>query len=143
GVQYTPLATHSPGIQLCDRWPPPDRQADKFTILRSMLSKENDHARAITYLLTGNTPLPTLGFPSIGSVVSKEFGPTNGMPPYVVIPEAVPEYGPGYLGAEHSPFVAGNPNVNGYKVRDLTLPTDLDWTRVTNRRWLLEQMDAN
>jgi hypothetical protein len=141
--EFKPIATNVPGIQICDLLPQTARQADKFTILRSMHTKENDHDRAITYLLTGNTPLPTLGFPSIGSVVSKEFGPTNGMPPYVVIPEAVPEYGPGYLGAEHSPFVAGNPNVNGYKVRDLTLPTDLDWTRVSNRRWLLEQMDAS
>lgn len=140
--EFKPISTNVPGIQICEHLPLTARQADKFTILRSMTSKENDHDRAITYLLTGYAPLPTLGFPSMGSVVAKEFGAKDGLPPYVVIPDSVPEYGAGYLGGEYNPFVAGNPNVNGYKVRDLTLPTDIDWTRVGNRRWLLEKIDS-
>ena len=107
-----------------------------------MHTKEMDHDRAISYLLTGYLPLPTLGFPSMGSVVSKELGPKNGLPPYVVIPDPYLEYGAGYLGAEYGPFVAGNPNVSGYRVRDLVLPADLDWERLGTRRTLLQEMDA-
>jgi len=140
--EFKPISTNVPGIQICEHLPLTARQADKFTILRSMTLKENDHDRAITYLLTGYAPLPTLGFPSMGSVVAKEFGAKDGLPPYVVVPDSVPECGAGYLGGEDNPFVAGNPNVNGYKVRDLTLPTDIDWTRVGNRRWLLEKIDS-
>jgi hypothetical protein len=140
--EFKPIATNVPGIQICEHLPLTARQADKFTILRSMTSKENDHCRAITYLLTGYAPLPTLGFPAMGSVVAKEFGAKDGLPPYVVVPETVPEYSAGYLGGEYNPFVSGNPNVNGYKVRDLTLPTDMDWSRVGNRRWLLEKIDS-
>jgi hypothetical protein len=140
--EFKPISTNVPGIQICEHLPLTARQADKFTILRSMTSKENDHDRAITYLLTGYAPLPTLGFPSMGSVVAKEFGAKDGLPPYVVVPDSVPEYGAGYLGGEYNPFVAGNPNMNGYKVRDLTLPTDIDWARVGNRRWLLEKIDS-
>jgi hypothetical protein len=140
--EFKPISTNIPGIQVCEHLPLTARQADKFTILRSMTSKENDHDRAITYLLTGYAPLPTLGFPSMGSVVAKERGAKDGLPPYIVIPDSVPEYGAGYLGGEYNPFVAGNPNVNGYKVRDLTLPTDIDWRRVGNRRWLLEKIDS-
>jgi hypothetical protein len=33
-----------------------------------MKSKENNHERAINYLLTGYLPLSTLEFPSIGAV---------------------------------------------------------------------------
>ena len=124
--EFKPMSTNVPGIQICEQLPLTALQADKFTILRSMTSKENDHDRAITYLLSGYAPLPTLGFPSMGSVVAKEFGAKDGLPPYVVVPDSVPEYGAGYLGGEYNPFVAGNPNVNGYKVRDLTLPTDID-----------------
>ena len=77
----------------------------------------------------------------MGAVVSKEFGPKNGLPPYVAVPNTFPSYGAGYLGGEYNPFIAGDPNVTGYQVRDLTLPVDVDWTRVGNRRHLLEQMD--
>ncbi len=139
---FKPVSTNVPGIEICELLPQTARQADKFVILRSMHTKENDHDRAITYLLTGYLPLPTLGFPSMGSIISKQFGPKNGLPPYVVMPKLETEYGAGYLGAQYSPFMAGNPNVRGYKVRDLTLPTDVDWARIGNRRWLLEQMDA-
>ena len=140
--EFKPISTNVAGLQVCEHLPMTAKQADKFTVLRSMHSKENDHDRAITYLLTGYAPLPTLGFPSMGSVVAKEFGGTGGIPPYVVMPDTVPEYGAGFLGGEYSPFVAGNPNANQYRVRDLTLPVDIDWSRVGNRRFLLSKMDS-
>jgi hypothetical protein len=140
--EFKPIPTNVPGIQICEHLPFTAKQADKFTILRSMKSRENNHERAINYLLTGYLPLPTLEFPSMGSVVSKELGPKNGLPPYVAVPNTFPSYGGGYLGGAYNPFIAGDPNVSGYQVRDLTLPADVDWTRVANRNFLLKQMDA-
>src|SRR5437879_584107 len=140
--EFKPIPTNVPGIQICEHLPFTARQADKFTILRSMKSRENNHERAINYLLTGYLPLPTLEFPSMGSVISKELGSKNGLPPYVAVPNTFPSYGGGYLGGEYNPFIAGDPNVAGCKVRDLTLPADVDWARVGNRRWLLHKMDA-
>jgi hypothetical protein len=140
--EFNPIPTNVPGIQICEHLPFTAKQADKYTILRSMRSKENNHERAINYLLTGYLPLPTIEFPSMGSVVSKELGPKNGLPPYVAVPNTFPSYGAGFLGGEYNPFLSGDANVTGYKVRDLTLPTDVDWTRIGNRRYLLQQMDA-
>src|SRR6266700_914354 len=140
--EFKPIPTNVPGIQICEHLPLTARQADKYTILRSMKSRENNHERAINYLLTGYLPLSTLEFPSMGSVVSKELGPKNGLPAYVAVPNTFPSYGAGYLGGEYNPFIAGDPNVTGYKVRDITLPSDVDWARVGNRRWLLEKMDT-
>ncbi len=140
--EFKPIPTNVPGIQICEHLPFTAKQADKFTILRSMKSRENNHERAINYLLTGYLPLPTLEFPSMGSVISKELGPKNGLPPYVAVPNTFPSYGGGYLGGAYNPFIAGDPNVSGYQVRDLTLPADVDWTRVANRNFLLKQMDA-
>jgi hypothetical protein len=107
-----------------------------------MRSREVNHERAINYLLTGYLPLSTLEFPSMGSVVAKELGSKNGLPPYVAVPATFPSYGAGYLGGQFNPFLSGDPNVPGYRVRDLTLPVDVDWARINNRRWLLQQMDA-
>ena len=139
--EFKPIPTNVPGIQVCEHLPRMAKIADKYTILRSLNSRENNHERAINYLLTGYLPLPTIEFPSMGSTVSKELGPKNGMPPYVTVPNTFPSYGAGFLGGEHNPFIAGDANVAGYKVRDLTLPADVDWSRLGNRRWLVEQMD--
>src|SRR4030095_15221022 len=105
---------------------------DKVTVLRSMKSRENNHERAINYLLTGYLPLPTIEVASLGSVIPKMKGPQNGMPPYVAVPNTFPSYGAGFLGGEYNPFISGDPNVTGYRVRDLTLPVDVDWQRVSD-----------
>jgi hypothetical protein len=139
--EFKPIPTNVPGLQICEHLPRTAQICDKLTILRSMRSKEINHERAINYLLTGYLPLPTIEFPSIGSVISKELGPKNGMPPYVAVPTTFPSYGAGFLGGEHNPFISGDANVAGYQVSDLTLPTDVDWQRLGNRRWLVEQMD--
>lgn len=140
--EFKPIPTNVPGIQICEHLPYTAKQADKFTILRSMKSKENNHERAINYLLTGYLPLSTIEFPSVGSVVSKQLGPKNGMPPYVAVPNTFPSYGGGYLGGVYNPFISGDANATGYKVRDLSLPVDVDWQRVSDRNHLLKQMDA-
>ncbi|HEV8130615.1 MAG TPA: DUF1501 domain-containing protein [Acidobacteriota bacterium] len=138
---FKPIATNVAGIQICEHLPRTAQVADKFAIIRSMTSREANHERAINYLLTGYLPLQTIEFPSMGSVIAKEKGPRNGLPPYVAVPNTFPSYGPGFLGGAYGPFIAGDPNVTGYRVRDLNLPTDIDWNRVNNRRWLLNQID--
>jgi hypothetical protein len=138
---FKPIPTNVSGIQICEHLPRTARQADKFAVVRSMTSRENNHEPAINYLLTGYLPLQTLEFPSMGSVIAKEKGSRNNLPPYVTIPNIFPSFGPGFLGGEYGPFIAGDPNVKGYRVRDLNLPVDVDWHRVNNRRWLLDQMD--
>lgn len=139
--EFKPISTKVPGIQVSEHLPRTAQIADKITILRSMKSRENNHERAINYLLTGYLPLPTIEFPAMGSVVSKMLGPKNGLPPYVAVPNTFPSYGAGFLGGEYNPFISGDPNVTGYKVKDLTLPVDVDFQRLGNRRWLVEQMD--
>lgn len=140
--EFKPIPTNVPGIHVCEHLPRTAQQADKLTILRSMRSVENNHERAINYLLTGYLPLPTLEFPSVGSIVSERLGPRNDLPPYVAVPKMFPSYGGGFLGAQHNPFNAGDPNVPGYTAPDLSLPSDVDWSRLGNRRRLLQQMDA-
>src|SRR5262249_4478869 len=58
--EFKPISTNVPGIQICEHLPYTAKQADKFTILRSMKSRENNHERAINYLLTGYLPLSTI-----------------------------------------------------------------------------------
>jgi hypothetical protein len=140
--EFNEISSNVPGIRVCEHLPNIAKIMDKVTVLRSMKSRENNHERAINYLLTGYLPLPTIEFASIGSVISKVKGPRNGMPPYVAVPNTFPSYGAGFLGGEYNPFISGDANVTGYRQRDLTLPADVDWNRLSSRAHLVKQMDA-
>src|SRR5437868_9924386 len=97
--------------------------ADKITVCRSMTHGEAAHERGTHNMFTGYRPSPALIFPSMGSVVSHEYGPRNNLPPYVCIPTVPNEYAAnGYLSSSFAPFSLGADPANaGFKVLDLYL----------------------
>jgi len=117
--------------------------ADKYTIIRSMTHGEAAHERGTHNMFTGYKPSPALLYPSMGSVVSHEYGPRNNLPPYVCIPNQPNEYaGSGYLSSSFAPFSLGaDPASGGFKVRDLSLPGGVDESRFTRRRSALEAVN--
>src|SRR5438128_792169 len=139
---FKPIPTNASGIQLSEVLPLTAKVADKFTIIRSLTGREGEHEQAMTHMLTGNRPLATLSFPSMGAVVAKEKGDANGVPPYVAVPAPGYAYGPGFLGSAYAPFASGDASLANYKVRDIQLPTDVDWQQISDRRHLVNQMDA-
>src|ERR1700716_1892002 len=78
---FKPISTNVPGIQISELFPRVAKQMDKLAIIRSMHTEENDHDRAISYLLTGHKPNAAMQFPSLGSIVVKETGAANAVPP--------------------------------------------------------------
>jgi hypothetical protein len=139
---FKPIKTNVPGMTVCEHLPRTAKVTHLHTVVRSMTSPFVEHRDGIAFALTGYRPLPSLPFPSMGSVVAKEKGSREGMPPYVAIPQTFPSYGAGFLGGEYGPFIAGDPNEAGYKVRDLTVPLDTDWSRLERRQQILKQLDA-
>lgn len=119
--------------------------ADKLTVIRSMTHGEAAHERGTHNMFTGYRPSPALQFPSIGSVVSHEYGPRNNLPPYVCIPNQPNEYaGSGYLSSAYAPFSLGSdPAAGGFKVRDLDLPGGVDDSRFGTRRNALAAVNAH
>lgn len=112
---------------------------DKLAICRSMTHGEAAHERGTHNMFTGYRPSPALQYPSMGSVVSHEFGPRKNLPPYVCIPSQPNEYaGTGYLSSSFAPFSLGSdPATDGFTVRDLQLPGGVDEGRFTRRRDIL------
>jgi hypothetical protein len=102
--------------------------ADKIAVIRSMTHGEAAHERGTHNMFTGYRPSPALQFPSMGSVVSHEYGPRNNLPPYVCIPNVPNEYASnGYLSSSYAPFSLGSdPASKGFQVRDLSLPGGVD-----------------
>ena len=117
--------------------------ADKFAIIRSMTHSEAAHERGTHNMFTGYKPSPALLFPSIGSVVSHEYGPRNNLPPYVCIPNQPNEYaGNGYLSSSFAPFSLGSdPAAGGFQVQDLALPGGVTEERFARRRTALEAVN--
>jgi uncharacterized protein (DUF1501 family) len=117
--------------------------ADKLAVIRSMTHGEAAHERGTHNMFTGYRPSPAIEFPSMGSVVSHEYGPRNNLPAYVCIPNKPNPYaGTGYLSSSFAPFELGSdPSNDGFKVRDLSTPAEVDNARFERRRSALEAVN--
>jgi uncharacterized protein (DUF1501 family) len=117
--------------------------ADQITVCRAMTHGEAAHERGTHNMFTGYRPSPALQYPSMGSVVSHEFGPKNDLPPYVCVPSMPNVYaGTGYLSSSFSPFSLGSdPASGGFKVQDLNLPGGIDDSRFATRRHVLDAVN--
>src|SRR5262249_55576770 len=71
-----------------------------------------------------------------------EKGGQNTMPPDVAVPGVIGDAGAGYLGAEGSPFAAGDPGAGNYQVRDIVLPETVSGDRLARRREFLSAADS-
>ncbi len=139
---FKSISTKVPGIHLCEHLPQMAQRADQFVIIRSMTHKSAAHDLAMSYVMTGHDPLPTIQMPSIQAIVNKELKPTSELPSSISIPGVTGSWDrAGFLGPRYDPFSAGNPNQEKYKVRDLDLPMGVDWARMDHRRNLLKVMD--
>ena len=118
--------------------------ADKIAVIRSLTHGEAAHERGTHNMFTGYRPSPALKYPSMGSVVSHEYGPRNNLPPYVCIPNVPNEFASsGYLSSSFAPFSLGSDPANaGFKVQDLSLPQGVDEQRFARRRSALDAVNA-
>ena len=133
------IETNVTGVRFGQMFQKTSKIMDKLTVIRSMTHGEAAHERGTHNMFTGYRPSPALQFPSMGSVVSHEFGPRNNLPPYVMIPNQPNTYaGTGYLSSSFAGFSLGSdPAQNGFRVRDLALPNSVDVQRFDRRRKLL------
>jgi len=107
------ISTAVAGLQFGEGLERTGALANDFSILRSVTSKEGDHARAIYNAKTGFRPFPGLVHPAIGAVLCHEMPPTvvsTDLPRHIsILPGSTPSRG-GYLGAEFDAFQIGDPS---------------------------------
>ncbi len=137
------IDTNIAGVRINEQWRQTATIADKIAICRSMTHGEAAHERGTHNMFTGYRPSPALAFPSMGSVVSHEFGPRNNLPPYVCVPNQPNEFaGTGYLSSSYAGFSLGaDPASGDFRVRDLNLPGGVDDGRFATRRSLLDTVN--
>ncbi len=139
------IATNVPGVRLNETLSKTAKIADKIAICRSMSHGEAAHERGTHNMFTGYKPSPALQYPSMGSVISHEFGSRNNLPPYVCVPNQPNTFaGTGYLSSSYAGFSLGSdPASKSFQVRDLKLPSGVDDDRFTKRRSMLDAVNEH
>ena len=129
------LDTRVDGMRLGELLPGLARQADRLAVIRSIVSAEGNHARAVHLMHTGYAPGGGVQHPAFGAIVGAEraAGP---LPGYVAI--GGPGADGGFLGAAHSPFAVLAPS---QPVRNLHHFRGLDQARLDQRLELRRQLD--
>ena len=144
---FRPISTNVDGIQISELLPKLAKRMDKLAIIRSMSSFGDDHPQAVHYTATGHLHNPAMQFPSLGSIVGKELGPAEGMPPYVIVPrwersqQYQESFRSAFLGPDYAPMLIPDPSKDNFEVTDLSLPKSLAPAAVENRRAFLDVVD--
>ena len=153
---YKPISTNVPGIQICEHFPRLAQRMDKLCFIRTMTHTMKNHASAGYYALSGHEPpaddqrlRDSLSlYPGYGSVIDKLLPHDSGMPSYVSYPHVirdgsiVPAQGASFLGKQHDPFFfAEDPNQDGFRLPELSLPTGISVDRLHRRRELQMVID--
>ena len=96
--EFRPIATRTPGIQICEHLPMLAKLSNKWSLVRSMTHSHNEHSHAHHVMLTGRSDIP-LGFdpskpkatdwPSIASLASTLLPNRNNLPPALVLPDKI------------------------------------------------------
>lgn len=140
--EFKPIKTNVPGIQICEHLPRMATLMDKCALIRSIVGATGNHDAV--QCLTGRTErnMPPGGWPCMGSVLSKLYGPVNPtMPPFVGLS---PKMGhmpwadtgrPGFLGVSHAPFKPSGSGKDDMVLNGVTLD------RLSDRRALLASFD--
>ncbi|QHI68938.1 DUF1501 domain-containing protein [Tichowtungia aerotolerans] len=139
------LKTNVDGIQIGQLFPKLAKQADKYSLIRSMTHGINGHETAAYYMQTGHTRDERLAYPSIGAVFSHFKGQNyNGLiPPYVVLTEPQGRFSEeGFMGPKYKPFATGgDPNAARFEVEGVVAKGISDERQIA-RRELLATTDS-
>jgi uncharacterized protein (DUF1501 family) len=144
---FKPISTNVAGIQISELLPKMAKKMDKFALVRSMHTRGTDHPQATHYAITGHEVNPAMQFPSLGSIITKEMGPRNAVPPHVLVPKwdrtrQYEEYfRASFLGGEFDPMCIPDPARPGFEVTDLSLPKTVSQAAVESRSAFLKAVD--
>jgi len=132
--EFHPIATRTPGFQICEHLPKLAERSQKWSVIRSLTTPYNGHSEGHMAIQSGRTPLP-VGFnaskpqptdwPSIASVVGDALPPrNNNLPTAVALPErlvhrtgrVIPGQFGGQMGNRRDPwFIEASPfNAKSY-----------------------------
>ncbi|MEX0675709.1 MAG: DUF1501 domain-containing protein [Pirellulales bacterium] len=119
--EFKPIATRTPGVEICEHLPMLAQRSHLWALVRSMHHGYPEHSTGHLLMLTGRSQVP-LGFdpsqpkpgdwPSMAAIAHSVCEPPNNVPPAVVLPEVlihregrvIPGQFAGEMGQERNPM---------------------------------------
>lgn len=159
---FHPISTSVPGLQIGSLLPLTAQQADRFSIVRSMMHNSTSHDTGIKYTLLGDSSDPGPAYPpkrsdhpGMGGILKSLLGDTGRLPAWVVLPRPFTtgtryyrgQTG-GFLGASCDPFLLNEEKKNSladktFRINALETPEAVDDSRFADRRGLLKTIDGH
>ncbi len=125
--EFKPIATATPGIQICEHLPRLAERSNQWALVRSLTHWSNEHSEGHQIMLSGRSPMPP-GFratkpqrsdwPSIAAIAGVATQRRNNLPPAAVLPERlihwsgriIPGQFAGQMGPQRDPwFIEASP----------------------------------
>ena len=119
--EFKPIATKTPGLQICEHLPGLAARSDKWALVRSLTHPYNEHSQGHMAMLSGRTDMPP-GFsplrpqgadhPSMAAITRQVTQQRDNLPPAIVLPEklvhrtgrVIPGQFAGTIGKHGEPF---------------------------------------
>src|SRR5579883_1363688 len=146
--QFTsPIETNVKGIRINELMPLLAKQADKYSLIRSMTHGVNAHETASYTVQTGRISGGHDVYPSVGAVVSLFKGYNAGykglIPPYIVLTQPQGRFSEaGFLGSKYKPFATGGDPAQQRFAVEGVVAQGINDQRQRSRREYLHQLDA-
>ncbi|MDE0735438.1 MAG: DUF1501 domain-containing protein [Pirellulaceae bacterium] len=120
--EFNPIATNTPGLQICEHLPGLAQRSHLWGLVRSLTHKESGHDKGTYVMLTGQSTVPpsfrssqpqSTDLPSIAAISGVATRPRGNMPTSVILPEKIyhsntgvyPGQFAGLLGSQHEPWL--------------------------------------
>lgn len=117
--EFDPIATKTPGVQICEHLPGLAARSHQWGVVRSITHPTNDHTAGHYYMLTGRS-IPSPGFrgdrvarpndwPSISSIVGDAVpARSRTLPPSIVLPERLVHWSGGVIPGAYGGLMGSN-----------------------------------
>src|SRR5262249_20687393 len=120
--EFKPIATRTPGIQICEHLPQLARRSHLWALVRSLTHPSNDHSASHMMMFSGRSSLPPgfdpngpkpTAWPSIAAVAGAATRPRNNLPPAAILPDklvhttgrVIPGPFAGQMGPQRNPWL--------------------------------------
>lgn len=120
--EFQPIATSTPGTQVCEHLPMLAQRSQLWSLCRSLTHPYNEHSEGHLVMLTGRTELPPAfsgvkpqpsDWPSIAAITNSVVAARGNLPPAMILPErlvhrtgrVIPGQGAGEMGATRDPWI--------------------------------------
>ena len=150
--EFKPISTNLADVQVCEHLPLMAERMDQVCQLRTIVHGGSQHAEACHFMLTGYPQIPDVAaqpvgstvYPMIGSVVGREKGWRNDLPPNVQFAGGRIKYsGAGYMGSTYNPLqISADPSAADFQVQDVSLTKNVGLERTLKRRTVLDRLDG-